>query len=96
MSYKPSLFTPDIKLNTFPLTFHTLFGTKNRAYGSSVVLQLPPHLLTLTVIVQKRVSSEFISTSIDLVWHGLLFPDTYFVVTLESEAIVKSSYSKIA
>ena len=30
--------------------FFTLIGTQTRAYGSSIVLQLPLHLLTLTVI----------------------------------------------
>ena len=44
-----ALFTPDIKLNTFAFILFALFGTKNRAYGSSIVLQILPHLLTLTV-----------------------------------------------
>ena len=35
--------------------FFTLFGVRTRAYGLSIVLQLPPHLLTL-------ISSEFILT----------------------------------
>ena len=36
-----------IKLNKF--TFYALSRTHTRAYGSLIVLQLPPHLLTLPV-----------------------------------------------
>ena len=43
------LFTPYIKLNTFAFILFALFGTQNRGYGSSIVLQLLPQLLTLTV-----------------------------------------------
>ena len=51
----------------------TLFGTKTRTYESSRVLQLPLHLLTLTVNGQKSILSEFILTSVGLVWHGGFF-----------------------
>ena len=42
-------FMPDIKLNTFMFVFFTFLGVQIRAYGSSIVLQLPLHLLTLIV-----------------------------------------------
>ena len=51
--------------------FFTLFGTKARAYGSTVVLQLPLPLLKLTVNGWKRVLSEF---------SLLLFRDTHFII----------------
>ena len=38
-----------IFLNTSAFIFFTLFGKQIREYGSSVVFQLPPHLLTLRV-----------------------------------------------
>ena len=41
--------TRGIKLNNFTFIFFTLFGTHTQAYGSSIALQLPQHLLTLTV-----------------------------------------------
>ena len=41
-------FTRSIKLNMFTFIFFTLSGTQIRAYGSSTVLQLPPHLVTPT------------------------------------------------
>ena len=43
------IFTCDIKLNTFTLIFFTLSEKHIQAYGLSIVLQIPPHLLTLTV-----------------------------------------------
>ena len=42
-------FTLDIKLNSFTFIFFALFRTHILAYGSSVVVKLPQHLLTLTV-----------------------------------------------
>ena len=42
-------FVTYIKRNTFTFIVFTLFGTHIRAYGSSIALQFPPHLLTLTV-----------------------------------------------
>ena len=42
-------FVTDIKRNTFTFIVFTLFGTHTRAYGSSIALQFPPHLLTLTL-----------------------------------------------
>ena len=42
-------FLPEIKLNTFGFIFLTYLGTKTRAYGLLVVLQLPPHLLAIIV-----------------------------------------------
>ena len=44
-----------------------------------MVLQVPPHLLTLTVNELKRVSFEFISTSIGLASHGWLFRDAHSI-----------------
>ena len=41
--------TRGIKLNNFTFIFFTLFRTHTQAYGSSIALQLPQHLLTLTV-----------------------------------------------
>ena len=35
--------------NAVKFIFIILFGTNTRAYGSSIVLQLLPHLLTLTI-----------------------------------------------
>ena len=67
---------------------HTLSGTHNgehglsethtRAYGS-IILQLPKHLLTLTIDRQQRGSLEFILTSVGLAWHGRLFRDRDFI-----------------
>ena len=50
--------------------FFTLFGIKTQGYGSSIELQLPPHLLTLTVYGLRIVSLEFISIIFGLAWHG--------------------------
>ena len=36
-------------LNTFTLIYFILFGTCIQAYGLLMVLQLPPHLFTLTI-----------------------------------------------
>ena len=71
------LFTPNIKANTFTFIYFTLFGTHTRIYGSSIALQLPPHLSILTVNGSKRVSLEFISTSVGLIWDGQLFRYTF-------------------
>ena len=81
-------FTQGIKWNTFTFIFFTLFGTKTRAYGSSIVLQLPPHIVTIVVNVYKRISSEFISTNIGLAWHGWLLRDIHFVCLFELEKLL--------
>ena len=57
-------FPLTLSLNTFAFIFFTLFGTQTPGYGSLVVLQLPPHLLKLTVNGLKRVSLEFILISV--------------------------------
>ena len=57
-------FPLTLSLNTFAFIFFTLFGTQTLGYGSLVVLQLPPHLLKLTVNGLKRVSLEFILISV--------------------------------
>ena len=49
-------------------------------------LQLPPHVLKQTANDLKRVSTEFILTSVGLAWHGCLFRDTNFMSALELEA----------
>ena len=77
------LHLPDFKLNTFAIIFLNLFGTENRIYGLSVVLQHPLHLLTLIVNWLKRVSLEFVLLSNDPVWHGWLFIYKHFVGLLE-------------
>ena len=61
-------FIHEIKLNVLTLIVVTLFFTcfYIRAYASSIVLQLPPDLLKLTVNGLKRVSLKFISRSIGL------------------------------
>ena len=62
------LFTPAIKLYIFRIKLISLFGTQTQAYGSSIVLQIPAHLLTLTINRQKRVLLEFTSLSVALAW----------------------------
>ena len=47
-------FTHDTKLNTFTFIYFTLYGTNTRTFDSSIILQLPSHLLTLTVNGQQR------------------------------------------
>ena len=64
------------RLNSFNFRFFTFFRTQTRAYGSSTVLQVPPHLLTLTVNRSKRVSS--VSTSVGPALHGCLLRDTFY------------------
>ena len=59
-------FTPKIKSDTFTFIVFTIFGTQNQAYESLTVLQLPPHMLALTVNGQKRDSVQFILTSVAL------------------------------
>ena len=72
------------RLNSFNITFFAFFRTQTRAYGSSTVLQVPPHLLTLKVNRSKRVSS--LSTSVGPALHGCLFRDTHFIGPLEWKA----------
>ena len=45
----PSNCSNYIKSNTFKFRFFYFFGIQTRAYESSIVLQLPSHLLTLIV-----------------------------------------------
>ena len=42
-------FTLYMKLDIFTFIFFRLFEIQTRAYGSSIVLQFPPHLLILTI-----------------------------------------------
>ena len=50
------------------------------------MLQLLPHLLTLTVNgKKKRVSSDFILTSVGLALHGRLFKVKHLVGSLEAK-----------
>ena len=50
------------------------------------MLQLLPHLLTLTVNWQKRVFSEFILRSVGLALHDWLFRDTHFTGPFKLES----------
>ena len=47
--------------------FFILFGTQTREQELSIVLQLPPHLLTLTVNRYKTDSLEILLKSVDTV-----------------------------
>ena len=76
-------FNPVIKLYTFRIIFYTFFE-HSQAYRSSVVLQHPPRLLTLTVYVKRRVLLEFISIIV-LAYHGWLLRDAHFLGTFKLE-----------
>ena len=76
-------FNPVIKLYTFRIIFYTFFK-QSQAYRSSVVLQHPPHLLTLTVYVKRRVLLEFISIIV-LAYRGWLLRDAHFLGTFKLE-----------
>ena len=65
--------------------FFALSGAHTWACGSSIILQLPPHLSTLTVNEYLRDSSGDISTNVGLAWYGQLFKDTHFIGPLELE-----------
>ena len=54
------ILTPDIKLSTFTFMLFTLSGRHTRVYESSIILQLPTHLLTLTVYGQLVKDTHFI------------------------------------
>ena len=75
-------FTYYIKLDTFAFIFFILFGTQTGAYGSSIALHYPPHLLKLIVDGGKSVLSEFILTAFGLAWPGRLIKDTLFIGSL--------------
>ena len=47
--------------------FFILFGTQTREQELSIVLQLPPHLLTLTINIYKTDSLEILLKSVDTV-----------------------------
>ena len=49
LNYRFCLISLDVKSNTFTFMFFPLFGTQTPAYESSILLQIQPHLLTITV-----------------------------------------------
>ena len=56
------------------------------------MLQLLPHLLTLTVNRWKRATLEFILTCVGLAWHDKLFKVKHFIGSLGGNDLLKRTY----
>ena len=59
--------------------FLILFTTHIPAYGSSTVVKITPHVLTVTVNEQSSGSLELISVSIGQAWFGWFFQGVHFI-----------------